>query len=226
MNIQKELFKCQDLKYKDFSKKLINTVDENKIIGVRSPDLKRIAKDIIKENKYDVFLNDLPHKYFEEDQLHVLIISSIKDFDLCVKELDRFLPFMESWATTDSLKPKTFKQNKEKAIKAIYRWLKSKETYTIRVGVSMLMTYYLDEDFKKEYLLKVAKIKSKEYYVNMMRAWYFATSLVKQYDETIKYLEEYKLDTWTHNKTIQKARESYRISDETKAYLNTLKVKG
>lgn len=225
MNLVKELKAKQDLKYRDFTASLMPTIDPKTMIGVRMPDFRKIAKEYYKEGKYQKFLNTLPHKYYEENNVHAYIICQIKDYDECIKELNKFLPYINNWATCDTTNPKSFNKHKDELIKEIKKWLKSKDTYTVRFGVSTLMTFYLDDDFKEEQLKLVIGVKSKEYYVNMMRAWYFATALAKQRDVTIKVLEEKKLDTWTHNKTIQKAIESYRISDADKAYLKTLKIK-
>ena len=222
-DIKDELFKLQDKKYGEFQVKLIPTADPNSFIGVRTPDLRNLAKRLVKENKYKEFLKELPHKYFDENQLHAFIISEIKDYDECITYINEFLPYVDNWATCDQMSPKIFKKYKDKLIDQIEIWLKSKETYTIRFGIGMLMQYYLDEEFKPTYLKKVSSIKSKEYYVNMMIAWYFATALAKQYEATIPYIENNKLDNWTHNKTIQKAIESYRITPEQKEYLKTLK---
>ena len=225
MNALEELFNLQDKKYGEFQIKLIPTVDPKSIIGVRTPELRKLAKEIIKENDYEAFLNDLPHKYFDENQLHAFIISEIKDYDKCLDEVNKFLPYVDNWATCDQMSPKVFKKNHDKLIDNITKWIKSKETYTIRFGIGILMQHFLDEDFKVEHLKLVANIKSEEYYVNMMRAWYFATALSKQYESTIKYIENNSLDVWTHNKTIQKAIESYRITDKQKEYLRSLKKK-
>ena len=220
-----ELFKLQDKKYGEFQAKLIPDADPETFIGVRTPDLRNLAKRIVKENSYKEFLKQLPHHYFDENQLHAFIISEIKDYDECMSYVNEFLPYVDNWATCDQMSPKVFKKNTDKLIKQIKVWMKSKETYTIRFGIGMLMQYYLDDIFKPEYLQMVSKIKSKEYYVNMMIAWYFATALAKQYEKTLPYIEENKLDTWTHNKTIQKAIESYRITPEQKEYLKSLKIK-
>lgn len=226
MNIQDRLFELQDTKYRDMQIKIIPTVKPESIIGVRTPDLRRLAKELLKGD-YKSFINDLPHKYFDENQLHAFIISGIKDYDECMEEFNKFLPYIDNWATCDQQSPKVFNKNvnKDKLIKEIKKWIKSKDTYTIRFGVGMLMRNYLDKDFKPEYLELVSKIKSKEYYVNMMIAWYFATALAKQYDGTIPYIEDNKLDIWVHNKTIQKSVESYRITDEHKDYLRSLRRK-
>ena len=223
--ISEELFKLQDIKYRDFQVKLIPNYSIDIMIGVRTPDLRNYAKKLLKENKYKDFLEELPHKYFDENQLHAFIISEIKDYEKCIIYINKFLPYVDNWATCDQMSPKVFKKNKDKLIIEIMRWIKSKETYTVRFGIGMLMQYYLDDDFNPKYLEKVSKIKSKEYYVNMMIAWYFATALAKQYDDAIKYIEKNILDKWTHNKTIQKALESYRITPSQKEYLKRLKRK-
>ena len=224
MNIKDELFKLQDEKYRSMQLKIIPTVNPNTIIGVRTPELKILAKTLIKEN-YSTFLSELPHTYFDENQLHAFIISEIKDYDECIKHINTFLPYVDNWATCDQMSPKIFKKHTDDLLNYIKMWIKSKSTYTVRFGISMLMQYYLDSLFKLEYLDMVANIKSNEYYVNMMIAWYFATALAKQYDAAIKYIEDNKLDKWTHNKTIQKAVESYRITLEQKEYLKSLKIK-
>lgn len=224
-NIQEDLFKLQDKKYRDFQVKLIPGYSTDCMIGVRTPELRKYSKKLLKENNYLSFLEELPHKYFDENQLHGFIISEIKDYDTCITYLNKFLPYVDNWATCDQMSPKIFKKYTDELLKLIKVWIKSKETYTIRFGIGMLMQYFLNDNFKDEYLEWVSAIKSGEYYVNMMIAWYFATALAKQYDSTIKYLENKKLDTWTHNKTIQKAIESYRITDKQKDYLRTLKIK-
>ena len=222
--IQNHLFEMQDVKYRDLQIRIIKTVNPEKIIGVRTPDLKRYAKELIKED-YSIFLNELPHYYFDENQLQAFIISKIKDYDECLNCVNSFLPYIDNWATCDQLSPKVFKKNTDKLLKEIKVWTKSKDTYVVRFGINMLMQNYLDYRFKPEYLDMVSKIKSNEYYVNMMIAWFFATALAKKYDYAVKYLEENVLDTWTHNKTIQKAIESYRITDSQKEYLRSLKKK-
>jgi len=225
MDITDKLFKLQDIKYRDFQAKLIPNIDINMVIGVRTPDLKKYAKELVKDNNYSSFLNDLPHKYFDENQLHAFIISEIKDFDKCIEYINTFLPYVDNWATCDQMSPKIFKKYPDKLINNIKKWIKSKKTYTIRFGIGMMMQYFLDDNFKKEYLELISNIRSNEYYVNMMISWFFATALAKKYDDTIIYLENNKLDTWVHNKTIQKAIESYRITDEQKDYLRSLKIK-
>ncbi len=224
-NIRDNLFKLQDKKYRDFQAKLIPTISSNDIIGVRTPLIRKYAKDLFKNNNYLSFLDELPHKYFDENQLHAFIISEFKDYDECILYINKFLPYVDNWATCDQMSPKVFKKYHDKLIKQIKIWIKSKDTYTIRFGIGMLMQHYLDDDFNPKYLELVSSIKSKEYYVNMMIAWFFATALSKQYEATIPYIENQKLDVWTHNKTIQKAIESYRITREQKEYLRSLKKK-
>lgn len=224
MIIIDELFKLQDKEYREFQSKLIPNINKERIIGVRTPLLRQLSKKIIKENNYSDFLNDLPHKYFDENQIHAFIISEIKDYDECLFEFNKFLPYIDNWATCDQSSPKIFLKNSDKLINEIKRWIKSKDTYTIRFGIGMLMRIYLDDNFKPEYLKMVSNIKSDEYYVNMMIAWFFATALAKQYDSTIEYIINYKLDKWVHNKIIQKSIESYRISKEKKEYLKKYKI--
>ncbi len=215
----------QDKEYRDFQSKLIPTVDAEYFIGVRTPDLRKYASALAKQEDIPVFLNALPHKYFDENQLHAFIISVMKDYDSCVTELNRFLPYVDNWATCDQMSPKIFKKHRAELLGPIDKWMVSGQTYTIRFGIGMLMEHFLDEDYDKKYLKKVAAVHSEEYYVNMMSAWYFATALAKQYDDALSYIEGHKLDVWTHNKAIQKAVESYRITPEQKAYLKTLKIK-
>jgi len=223
MKIQEKLFLMQDTKYRDFNAKLIPNIDKEKMIGIRTPELRKFAKELAKSEEVSIFLKTLPHQYFEENQLHAFLISEMKDYDTVITELAKFLPYVDNWGTCDQLSPKVFKNNPDKLIEEVRKWIHSDKTYTIRFGIGMLMRWYLDEHFKSEYLDLVAEIQSEEYYVNMMRAWYFATALAKQYDDTIRIIEENRLDAWTHNKTIQKARESYRISDGQKEHLKTLK---
>ena len=224
-SIQIDLFKLQDIEYRDFQVKLIPGYSTDCMIGVRTPELRKYSKKMIKENNYISFLDELPHKYFDENQLHGFIISEIKDYDTCINYLNKFLPYIDNWATCDQTSPKVFKKHHKELLNHIKIWIKSKKTYTIRFGIGMLMQHFLDEDFKEEYLELVSSIRSNEYYVNMMIAWYFATALAKQYEKTISYIENKKLDVWTHNKAIQKAIESYRITQEQKDYLRGLKIK-
>lgn len=223
MEIQKELFLLQDKEYAKFSNKLSPNISLDTIIGVRIPEIRKLAKKLIKNNEYQDFLKELPHKYYDENLLHGAIISDIKNFDNCIELLDIFLPFIDNWAVCDTISPKIFKKNKVELIKKIKEWTNSDKTYICRFGIEMLMTHFLNEDFKKEYLEMIANIYSKEYYVNMAISWFFATALAKQWDSTVVYLENDKLDVWVHNKTIQKARESFRITKEQKDYLKGLK---
>ena len=222
-SLQIELFSLRDLKYKEFHQKLMPTVSPDKVIGIRTPVLRKFAKDFSKREEAESFIKNLPHKYYEEDNLHAFLLEEIRDYESLIEELNKFLPFVDNWATCDMMRPKILKNHKIELLEDIKRWLNSKDTYTIRFAVNCLMLYYLEEDFKPEYLQWVKNIESQEYYINMVRAWYFATALAKQYDETVKILENNALDKWTHNKTIQKANESYRITKEQKEYLRTLK---
>lgn len=225
MTIQEQLFALQDKPYRDFQSKLIPGIDPETVIGVRTPELKKLAKALAKTEEAAAFLNELPHRYFDENQLHAFLISELKDYDGVLSELKRFLPHVDNWATCDQLSPKIFKKHTDKLIDSITEWMASGETYPIRFGIGMLMRWYLDEHFKPEYLQRVAAVRSEAYYVNMMVAWYFATALAKQYEATIPVIESNTLPVWTHNKAIQKARESYRVPEERKAYLLTLKRK-
>ena len=223
--VQQDLFAMQDLKYRDFHAKLMPTVEKESVIGVRVPVLRTYAKKFGKTEEAKQFLKILPHQYYEENNLHGLLIEQIKDYELCIEELERFLPHIDNWATCDLLAVRTVKNHLNSYIKKIDRWLESEHIYTIRFGINMLMRYYLEEEFKLEYPGKVAAIRSEEYYVNMMTAWFFATALARQWEKTIPYIEEKRLDRWVQNKTIQKARESYRITDEQKEYLKKFKIK-
>lgn len=223
MSFKERLFEFQDKEYAAFQQKLTPGVPEETFIGVRVPQVRKLAKELIKEPEAESFLMELPHKYYDENMLHGLLISEVKDYEKCITLTDEFLPYVDNWAVCDIMSPKIFKKNKESLLIKIREWSVSKHTYTCRFGIEMLMSYYLDDDFKPEYLDIPAAVKSEEYYVRMMIAWYFATALAKQWEATIPYLEENKLGVWEHNKTIQKARESYRITDEQKQYLKTLK---
>lgn len=223
--IKNHLYELKETDYKEFMAKLIPTVDPGTVLGIRTPALRNYAKELAKRDDIDEFLHSLPHELFDENQLHAFILSELKDYDRCIKEVDNFLPYVDNWATCDQLSPKVFKKHKKELLVSIKTWLKSKDTYTIRFAIGMLMQYFLDEEFDETYPKTVAKIKSDEYYINMMIAWYFATALAKQYDAILPYIEKNVLDKWTHNKTIQKAIESYRITDEQKEYLKSLKIK-
>lgn len=218
------LFELKDEKYKEFTLKLIPGLEPDNVIGVRTPQIAKIAKEIIKSGDYSSFLDDCPHKYYEEMGIHVAIINSMKDYDSVIREIDRFIPYVDNWATCDGIKPrKAFSKNCDRLIIDAKRWIKSEHIYTKRFGIEMIMNFFLDDNFKREYNDLVASIRSDEYYINMMIAWYFATALAKQYNDTIPFIENRRLDEWTHKKTIQKARESYRITEEQKEYLKSLK---
>ena len=223
--IREELHKHQDLKYRDLQIKILPSVKPEAIIGVRTPELRKYAKQLSKREDIQEFLDDLPHKFFDEDQLHAYILSEMKDYEKCIGRLEIFLPHVNNWATTDQMSPKVFKKHRAELLKHINKWIKSKKPYTIRYGIGMLMEHFLEEDFDIKYPETVASVRSEEYYVNMMIAWYFATALAKQYDAILPFIENRKLDVWTHNKAIQKSVESYRITPEQKAYLKTLKIK-
>ena len=226
MEIEERLFALQDKGYRDFHKKLVPTVPQDKIIGVRTPALRKLAKEIVQMGEAEAFLARLPHRYFDENQLHAFIISGLKDYGECMAHLQEFLPYIDNWATCDQLSPKVFKQHRQELLKEIRKWLESEETYTVRFAIGMLMHHFLDEDFDEAYLSMVAEVRSEEYYVNMMIAWYFATALAKQYEAALPFIEGNRLAAWTHNKAIQKAVESRRVSMERKEYLRGLKVRG
>jgi len=223
MTITERLFELQDNEYADFQSRLTPGIDREKFIGVRVPLVRKLAKEILKTPEAEEFIATLPHKYYDEDMLHGLLISEIKDYSTCVAEVDRFLPYVNNWAVCDIMSPKVFKKHKPELIEKIKEWTESEETYTSRFGMEMLMSHFLDEDFKPEYLEIPAVIRSEEYYVRMMQAWFFATALTKQWDASVPYITDNRLDVWTHNKTIQKTRESFRITDEQKEYLKTFK---
>lgn len=215
---------CDD-GYRQLQTKIIPTVPEGSIIGVRTPELRKLAKELSKREDIGDFLSDLPHDYFDENQLHAFLISGMKDYNACMDALEAFLPHVDNWATCDQMSPKVFKKHRQELAKHIRSWIGSERTYTVRFGIGMLMEHFLEEDFDIKYPETVAAIRSEEYYINMMIAWYFATALAKQYDEVLPFIEDRKLDKWTHNKAIQKSVESYRITDEQKKYLKTLKIK-
>ena len=223
--IREKLYDRQDLKYRDFQAKLIPGMEPEKMIGVRTPDLRKIAKQMAKREDIGEFLENLPHEFFDENQAHAFVISELKDYGRCVHEVERFLPFVDNWATCDQMSPKVFKKHRPELLDSIKEWIRSEHTYTVRFAVGMLMQHYLDEDFDPAYPEMVAEVQSEEYYIRMMIAWYFATALAKQYEAVLPYIEEKRLEPWTHNKTIQKAVESYRITPEQKEYLKSLKVR-
>ncbi len=224
-DVQKKLFGLQDLKYKEFQCKLMPTINSETVIGVRTPDLRKFAREFSKTPEALEFLKILPHKYYEENNLHGFLIETIRDYDTCIAAVEAFLPYIDNWATCDMISPKVFKKHLPELYEKIKIWLKSGRIYTVRFGIGMLMGFYLDENFKPEMLELVACVRSEEYYINMMIAWYFATALAKQYSAALPYIQERRLEKWAHNKAIQKAIESYRIGDDAKAYLRTLKVK-
>lgn len=223
--IRNRLFEFSDSKYRNMQIKTTPSVDAQAFIGVRTPPLRRLAKELAKREEISAFLSDLPHKYFDENQLHAFIISLDKDYDSCISKVEAFLPYVDNWATCDQMNPKVFAKHKSELLKHIKQWLKSDKTYTVRFGIKMLMDHFLGNEFDISYPKAVANIKSEEYYVKMMQAWYFATALAKQYDLILPFIENKSLDVWTHNKAIQKSVESYRITDEQKQYLKTLRIK-
>ena len=223
--LQKQLFELQDIKYRDFHSKLMPETAKEKIIGIRTPVLRNFAKVFAGTPESEDFLQQLPHQFYEENNLHMMLITGIKDYPKCMEEVQRFLPYIDNWATCDCFCPKVFAKHKAELLPHIRRWLGTGETYTMRYAMGMLMRYYLDADFRPEYLAWVAGVHREEYYINMMRAWYFATALAKQPEATLPWLTEKRLDVWTHNKTIQKAVESYRIPDERKRLLRGLRIR-
>ena len=224
MDITQKFMEMQDLKYRDFTSPLIPNVAKENMLGVRLPNIKKLAKELYKSEEYINFINMLPHTYFEEYHLHSYIVSEIKDFDIFICEIEKLLPYIDNWSVCDSLRPKCFVKNKGKALIYIKKWLESEHVYTQRFAIEMLMVHFLNEDFKAEYLELVSKVQGEDYYLKMMVAWYFATALAKQYDATLPYIENYAIeDKWTHNKAIQKALESYRVSEDKKALLKTYK---
>lgn len=225
MNITDELFALRDEKYKRFHSGLIPNIPADTIIGVRTPQLRKLAKTLFKEGAYEEFIGSLPHTYYEENNLHAFLIEQLKDYNDAVARTKEFLPYVDNWATCDCFAPKVFAKHKDKLIDVIYEWLDSDKTYTVRYAIGMLMRYYLDGDFDERYPEIISQIRSDEYYINMMIAWYFATALAKQRDCAMKYITGYRLSAWVHNKTIQKAVESFRISNEDKDFLKTLRIK-
>ncbi len=223
MTVKDALFSYQDLKYRDFQSPLVPNIDKETIIGVRTPQMRQVAKEFYNTPEGSEFLSKLPHKYYEENLVHFFMIAMIKDFDECVKEVERFLPYVDCWPVCDQSSPKVFKKKHKELLPLIRKWIASDHVYTARFGIRMLMNEFLGDDFKEEYLEWVASVKGEDYYIKMMVAWYFATALAKRYDETVLYIEQHKLEEWTHKKAIQKAIESYRVSDEHKVYLKTLK---
>ena len=223
--IREGLFRLQDPAYRDFQASLVPGCDGQVFIGVRTPELRRYAKDLGRREDIGEFLNNLPHFYFDENQLHAFIVSGIRDFDRCLEETERFLPCIDNWATCDQFSPKVFAKHLPELDARIRRWIRDEHPYTVRFGIGMRMRYFLDEQFQPEYLEEAASIDREEYYIRMMIAWYFATALAKQYDAALPYIMQQRLPLWTHNKTIQKAVESYRITPEQKESLRFLRRK-
>ena len=222
-NIKKKLFRLQDVCYGDFHSKLMPNIAREKIIGIRVPVLRRFVKDLSEAEKED-FLQQLPHNYYEENNLHGLIIMESKDYGSCIGELERFLPYIDNWATCDMLRPKILSKHLPELLEKIYQWLASEDTYIVRLAIGFLMSFYLDDGaYQREYLAKVAEVSSKEYYVRMMVAWYFATALAKQYQDALPYMQKGRMEEWTRRKAIQKALESRRVSPEHKEYLRSLR---
>ena len=221
--IREQLYSLQDPAYREFQTHLIPTVKTAEFIGVRTPALRAYAKQLIRQTDPTPFWRDLPHRYFDENQLHAFLISELRDFDRCIDEVERFLPYVDNWATCDQMSPKVFRKHRRQLLPHSKTWLSSDHTYTVLFAIGMLMQHFLDDAFDPCYLKTVASIRSDEYYVNMMIAWYFATALAKQYDAAVPYLEQHCLDDWCHTKTIQKAVESFRITPEQKTYLKTLR---
>ena len=222
--VRRRLYELQDIPYRDFQAKLIPNIAPDSMIGVRTPALRKLAKELCKDPDIGEFLQDLPHAFFDENQLHAFLISEIKDYAECLDQIRKFLPYIDNWATCDQLSPKVFGKHKTELLNSVREWIRSDRTYTVRFAIGMLMQHYLDDDFDPEYLQMVSEVWSEEYYINMMIAWYFATALAKQYKAVLPYIEEQRLTDWTHNKAIQKAIESRRISDEQKQYLRSLKT--
>ena len=223
MTVYERLSACRDEEYRDFQSKLVPNIPKETVLGVRTPDMRKIAKEIKGTEDAEAFLSQLPHEYYEENLVHFFLLAEIRDFDECVKAVETFLPYVDCWPVCDQSSPKAFARNHERLLPFIKKWIGSEDVYTARFGIRMLMNEFLGEDFRPEYLEWVAAVKGEDYYVKMMVAWYFATALAKRYDESVVYVEERRLEPWTHKKAIQKALESYRVSDEHKEYLKTLR---
>ncbi len=223
MTVYERLVVFANEEYREFQSKLVPNIPKETILGVKTPEMRNIAKELKGTEEAEAFLKELPHKYYEENLVHFFLIAMIKDFDECVEAVETFLPYVDCWPVCDQSSPKVFKKNHEKLIPLIKKWIESGHVYTSRFGIRMLMNEFLGEDFKPEYLEWVAAVKGEDYYIKMMVAWYFATALAKRYDESVVYIEERRLEPWTHKKAIQKAVESYRVSDEHKEYLKTFR---
>ncbi|MBO4898675.1 MAG: DNA alkylation repair protein [Lachnospiraceae bacterium] len=223
MTVYERLLEVKDPEYQEFQAKLVPNIPSDTILGVRTPQMRQVAKEVNADPEKDAFLHDLPHKYYEENLVHFFVIAMIKDFETCVKAVEEFLPYVDCWPVSDQSTPKVFKKNHEKLLPYIRKWIASDHVYTSRFGMRMLMNEFLGEDFREEYPELVAERGGDDYYLKMMEAWYFATALAKRYDETVVYIEERRLDEWVHKKSIQKAIESYRVTDEHKEYLKSLR---
>ncbi len=222
--LQQQLFVLQDEEYRDFHSKLMPNIPKEDVIGIRVPVLRKFAKEFAKSDEKEKFLKELPHRYYEENNLHMMLLVEMKDYDGCMQEMERFLPYINNWATCDFPAPKCFEKYKKYVLEHIKIWIKSSQTYTVRYAIGMLMRLFLEDDFSAEYPQMVAGVSSEEYYINMMIAWYFATALAKQWDAVIPYIEQRKLSPWVHRKTIQKAVESYRITPGQKEYLKSFRT--
>ena len=223
MTLYRRLAEVKDDAYREFQAKLVPNIPKETILGVRTPEMRKIAKEVFESAERDAFLNDLPHKYYEENLIHFFVLAMIRDFDECVRRVEAFLPYVDCWPTSDQATPKSFRKNHEKLLPYIEKWIASDHVYTARFGLRMLMNEFLDADFKEEYLALAASKQGEDYYLKMMIAWFFATALAKRYDETVPYLEQHRLDEWVHKKAIQKAIESFRVSDAHKEYLKRLR---
>lgn len=223
MNLQERLLAVRDEKYREFQIKLVPNIDPDTVIGVRTPDMRKIAKEVYEGEEREAFLNSLPHAYYEEKLIHFFVLAMYKDFEQCIREVEKFLPYVDCWPVSDQATPKSFRKNHQKLLPYIRKWIASEHVYTARFGIRMLMNEFLDDDFREEYPQWVAEKQGEDYYLKMMVAWYFATALAKRYEETVGYFENHVLEDWTHRKAIQKALESYRVSDEHKEHLKTLR---
>ncbi len=223
MTLYGRLCEVKDDAYREFQTKLVPNIPPETVIGVRTPEMRKIAREVFESPEREAFLNDLPHRYYEENLIHFFVISMIRDFESCVNAVESFLPYVDCWPVSDQATPKAFVKNHQKLLPYIKKWMASEHVYTARFGIRMLMNEFLGEDFRAEYPELVAEKKGDDYYLKMMIAWYFATALAKRYEETIPFFEERRLDEWVHRKAIQKATESYRVTDEHKNYLRSLR---
>ncbi len=223
MTLYDRLIEFKDDEYRRFQTKLVPNIPADKVLGIRTPQMRKIAKEVFESEFMADFLGDLPHKYYEENLIHFFVLAMIKDFDECVRMVEAFLPYVDCWPVSDQASPKAFKKDHQKLLPYIKKWISSEHVYTARFGLRMLMNEFLGEDFREEYLELAAQKKGEDYYLKMMIAWFFATALAKRYDETVKYFENRRLDEWVHKKAIQKATESFRVTDEHKEYLRSLR---